>query len=249
MEEEKKDTDLKEGGDGEHQEEKSDSKETDPEVAGDLKNEDLDAVIDEILADGTPKDKDFKIKKEKYDELNEKSKLYDSFAPLLSRLNKNPELVDKILGNQEGETIENRLARLEDEKRTQRTVETRSVLKEAQRVWPDVLSRWSEMRAIVDGLEKQGVPYKNAVQRAYFAINPEAAKQEEKLVSYEQAVTARNQLGVFSSSSGATKVVRNDTSKYDVPPEDIEFGKKIGVSPELYQRHWDYIKRKGLDSL
>ena len=248
MDEENKDLKT---GEGEHQEEESASEETTDKVKEDLENssEDIDKAVDEMLADGTPKDKTFTIKKEKYDELSEKSKLYDSFSPLLSRLNKKPELVDKLLENQEGESIEQRLDRLENERRTQKATETRAVLQEATRVWPDLPKQWTAMRPLVEGLEKQGIPYKNAVQQAYFAVNPDAVKQEEKLIAFRQATEIQNSQGMFSSSSGSAKIVHNEVGKYDIPQEDIEFGKRIGVSAEMYQKHWKYIQQKGFDNL
>ena len=102
-------------------------------------------------------------------------------------------------------------------------------------------------------LEKQGLSYEDAVQRSYFAIDPDATRRAERLIKYETAVIEENNRGKFSSSSGQSKVVTDERGSTPIPDADREFMEKtkrigtgkfaIELTPELYQKHQDYLER------
>ena len=251
MEEGKKETDLK-SGDEQFQEEKpqegeSTSEETTPEVVqDDLKQKESEAIADELLSDGTPKRKEIRVKYDTFKEVNEKAKLYDSFEPLLSKLKEKPEVVDSLFEGKK-ETTEDRLTRLEEERKDDKRKEMKTVITEAITIWPDVQSRWQELRPLVEALEKQGLSYKEAFQRAYFAINPDAVRRDERLIEKKQAQDEQNRMGTFSFSSGATKVIHEDEEN-QLAPEDHEFiqimkAKGVMIDPKLYQKHAKSISR------
>ena len=199
-----------------------------------------DEKVAEMLKDGTPADKEIKVKKSKYDENADKAKLYDAFAPVLDRLQKNPDILDKLVKHEDGETVEARIKRLEQDRINDKRKETEIVLRNAITVWPDFNKFWNQVRPIADSLEKQGTSYVEAIQRAYFAVNPDAASQDNRLV--EQAHQMQNAQGTFASSMGVTKVVQDKKDAYPMTEEDKEMAKALGLTPELYAKHADHLK-------
>ena len=74
-------------------------------------NEDLSAKADKLL-DGTSKDKNFTIPKKKYDEIKARADLYETHAPLLDKVLKDPDLVESLLETQEKDNLEDRVKEL-----------------------------------------------------------------------------------------------------------------------------------------
>ena len=250
MEEQKEDKDLKQENSEDVKEEESASEESSSEETP-LKNTEeeekveepsKDEQVEEMLADGTPAQKKITIKKEKYDELAEKSELYEKFTPLLSKLNENPEVVEKIMGGEGKETIEERVKRIEDKDKENKRIELRNSLSRAVDVWPDFRNHWNQIQPIMASLEKQGVSISEAIQRAYYAVNPDAAAKEQRLVQEGQNQEAQNKLGINSSSAGsASKTVHQDT-EIQVSDEDREFARLAGIPLELYKKHQKHIE-------
>jgi putative heme iron utilization protein len=240
MEEENKE-DLKEEQEGTPDEDESSSEENPSKVEGDLKNDEDDAstVADELLKDGTGVDKKINVNKRKYDENAEKAKLYDSFNPLLAKLNQNPDLVDQIMDNKGGESVEDRVKRLEEREATAKRGETKAVITEAVKTWPNFKEQWGEIQPIVKSLESMGVPYAQAVQRGYFAINPDAARESARLAEQHNANMMQNQAGTMGSSGGASKQVHEDIGQID--SHTIEMAHRAGVDPKLYKKHEKHI--------
>src|SRR3990167_11147485 len=211
-EEENKDVNTEETGEESSASEETTSEES--ESADDSTGEDAiestddqaEEIAEGLLTDGTPRDKEIRVKKTKYDEQAEKAKLYDSFSPLLSRLNKNPEVLDRLLEDKK-ETLEQRVHRLEDEKKVVKQAETKNVITQAVKTWSDFREKWDDIRPIVTSLENRGISYAEAVQRAYFAVSPEAVQDEARLVSMRQAETVRNKFGKTKCSGTKGKVV------------------------------------------
>ena len=199
-----------------------------------------DEKVAEMLKDGTPADKEIKVKKSKYDENADKAKLYDAFAPVLDKLQKNPDILDKLVKDKDGETVEARIKRLEQSRIEDKRKETEIVLRNAITVWPDFHKSWNQVRPIADSLEKQGTSYTEAIQRAYFAVNPDAASQDNRLV--DQAQQMQNAQGTFASSIGATKVVQEKSEGYPMSEEDKETARAMGIKPELYAKHANHLK-------
>ena len=200
--------------------------------------------VKEMLKDGTPVDKDIIVKKDKYDENADKAKLYDGFAPILKKLQDNPDILDKLTTDEDGETIEGRMDRLEQDRRDDKRKETERVLKNAITVWPQFRKSWTEVKPIADSLEKQGVSYEEAIQRAYFAINPEEAEQSGRLV--EKATQIQNKEGTFSSTQGSSKVIHENKGSYELTAGDKEIARILGNDEKLYQKHADLLKALNL---
>ena len=217
----------------EESEEKSDDVDSEGEESSESK-------VEEMLSDGTPADKDFKIKKSKYDEISEKSKLYDELSPLLAKLNQNPDVIDKIMSSDdEGETVEQRLERLERDQKAKERDELRTTLSDAVNLWPDFHDKWSEIKPMFRQLEKQGLDKREALQRAYFAVNPEAVAQQQRLTAQQ----LQNQKGKTSSSGGAVNKIVQERGSYTMTAEDKEIARQMGISEEAYQKHAKHISR------
>src|SRR3990167_8389554 len=71
-------------------------------------------AVDELLADGTSDKKEVRIPYKKFQETNEKAKLFEQFSPLLSKLQENPELIDKVMKGESKDSLEAKVARLEE---------------------------------------------------------------------------------------------------------------------------------------
>lgn len=221
-------------------------------VSEDVQNtseEETDKAVEELLGDGTTTKKEVRIPYDKFEKLNEKSKLYDSFSPLLVKLNQKPDLVDKLLESDKGETLEQRLSNLEEERKTQKRAEIKQVIGSAIKTWPDFKDKYNEIKPIVFALEKQGMSYEEAIQRAYFAVNPEAAQKNLRLVTEGQTKEAYRSVGKISSSVGASKVIHQPLDDFELSDSDREFAQKTNISPELYKKHWKYLEEKGLTNL
>lgn len=202
-------------------------------------------VVEQLLADQTPRKKTVPLEYERFQEINEKSKLFDQFAPLLSKIQQNPAVIDQLAKNTT-ETIDQKVARIEAELKAQKRAELKKVILDAAVVWPDFTEKWDEMRPLVESLEKRGLSTRDAVQRVYFAVNPDAAKQEGRLIEHK-AQEAENRLGTFSSGGS---VVRTPTTEETYPLDDAdkEFisvmrGKGIVLDEKLYAKHADSIKK------
>lgn len=193
--------------------------------------------VEEMLADGTQAKKVVTIPYDKFKEVNEESKLYKKFQPLLAKLK--PDQVEKILELKDDETVEQRITRLEEELKGKRRGELKSALMDAIDLWgKDFKNRWQDISPIVSSLEKQGIEIKDAIQRAYFAVNPEVLK-DKKLV--EQAKIVQNNQGKVSSGGGFSKNTQQ-IEELDLPAEDMEVAKLLNIDPNLYKKHWDKVK-------
>lgn len=259
MNEEKKDVKKEEK---ESSGDSSDSKKTSDNVSEDVKNaqeeessekheeevsednDEKERIVEELLSDKTSPKKEVKIRYDKFTEINEKSKLYDSFSPLLAKMKDDPEAAKKLLGIEgEKETIEKRVARLEEEIRDGQRKELKSALMEAISLWPDIKEKWNELRPIVTALEKQGISSRNAIQRAYFAIHPDAAKKEERLVQEQIAREVLNRQGAFASPRSYSRVVQERDEEVTLSDADIEFARAMNIDLKLYKKHSEWVKK------
>lgn len=235
------------------QEEQSASEQIDEESTEDLENtrdedeqtdsEDEDALsveqqADELLSDGTPVNKDVRIKKDKYDLLNQQSQLYEKFAPVLAKLQDNPESLEKLLETDAGATVEDRVKELESRLIEQEKRQTKEVVMKAIETWPDFRDKYGDMKPIIAQLEKQGVTTESAFERAYFAVNPDADKSKR----IAQAQDVENGRGTSSSSSSASKTVYDEPrGSYQMTADDMEVARQLGIDPKLYAKHAEHI--------
>jgi hypothetical protein len=206
-----------------------------------LQTTEADVTAEDLLADGTSRRKKVTIPFDKFEENNEKAKLYDAFAPLLSKLNQNPDAVDQLLHSETNESLEERLARLEEQTKEKQRMEIKAVVTDALQTWPDFKNHWESVRPIAENLEKQGISYREAIQRAYFAVNPDAVDHDKRLLQQYTVQQIQNQRGTMQAGSGQAKVVSNDES--DISAVDKEFAQKAGIPLDLYKKHKDFIAK------
>lgn len=207
-------------------------------------------TAEDLLHDGTPKDKDIRISKKKFDELNEKSKLYEASAPALALLQKDSDALKKLTKDEEGEELsplEQRIAAIEESQKAEKRKVMTDAVNRAIETWPDFTDKWNEVKPIADSLEKQGLSYAEALQRAYFAINPDAAQENKKLLAEYQLRQHENNAGKVSGGASVSK--RDFDATIELSPDDKQMAQSLGMSEDMYRKHWDYIKEKGLDRL
>ena len=250
MTEENKDTqDLKQGDDQSESQDSLDSEVVEnteqeeveeKEESVDVEGESPEDVADQLLNDGTPKNKSVSVPYDKFQSINEKSKLFEQFSPVLSKLKDRPEVVDDLLKSDKDTPIEERLSQLEERLKTQERDEMRGVITEAISTWGDFRDNWSEIQPLVSGLTKSGLSYRDAVQRAYFAVNPEAAKSGNRLIAQKKV----NAKGTFSSSTGAqAPVTHEESDEVELTEREHELAQKAGVDPKLYAKHRDFLRK------
>lgn len=197
------------------------------------------------LADGTDPKKKIEVPKDKFDDLNEKAKLLEQFAPLLAKLKADPTLVDKLMaGDNPDLSIQQRLDKLEAGIAAEKRNEVKSVITKAIQTWPDFKDNWEAIKPILSGLEASGIPYTEAVQRAYFAVRPDAIKENKRLVESAAAREIEKQRGK-GSMGGGSGPIEGDTSgdEYELNEQDKEFAAKTGLDPKLYSKHAEFIDR------
>lgn len=207
--------------------------------------------VDEILADGTKTSKEVKVPYDKFKTLNEQSKLLGELAPFIERLKSHPDsqkIIDDVMKGDTRDDIESRMARIEADIQSKKRTEMEETITQAVSLWPDFKDSWPKMRPLVEGLEKGGTPYREAVQRSYFAVNPEAVKKNERLLAIQQ----ENTRGVFTTGGGvAARTVHEEApvkDAYQLTESDkeflnTEFAKNMGLTPALYQKHSGYLKK------
>ena len=238
--EEKKDLkqeDAEESTEEESTPETSEEKETlkneETEETTEESEESSEEKVEELLKDGTPANKRVTIPKDKLDNLTADSKLFEQFKPLLSKLQENPDVVEKVMGKDAGESAETRITRLEEADKAKKRDELRGALTKAVEVWKDFTKHWSDVRPIMESLERRGTSVEEAMQRAYYSVNPDALKQEERLVNMKGAQEIQNDQGKTSSGGGIGKKVVQE-STVELSAEDAEFARLAGIDPKLY---------------
>lgn len=217
------------------------------ELEGDA-GADADALLGadgKKLADGTDPKKKIEVPKDKFDDLNEKAKLLEQFGPLLAKLKADPALVDKLMaGDNPDESIQQRLEKLENGIAATKREQVKSVITKAIQTWPDFKDNWDAIKPLLTGLEATGIPYAEAVQRAYFAVKPDAIKENKRLVESAQARELEKQRGKGSMGGGGAPIVGEaDDEAYTLNDADKEFATKTGLDPKLYSKHAEWIDR------
>ncbi len=104
---------------------------------------------------------------------------------------------------------------------------------------------WPEIQPITESLVKSGVPYKDALRRGYFAINPEAAAAEKDRVTREGA----NVLGTFSTAPTHSTTAAQIKDAPKITEGEKHMAKIFGKTEEEYgsmmERHRGHLKSTG----
>lgn len=212
-------------------------------------------VADDLLSDGTPASKDISIKKTKFDDLSDKAKLFEQYAPTLAKLHEkvkdDPTLLDKILDTPEKGDLGERLAGLEKELDDRKRKETKSVLTQAIEMWQkEFTDHWKEIQPLTAELEKTGYTYREALQRATYAINPELLKNEKRLIRDREARDYENNQGKQAGGgSGGHAVHDGGKDDYNTTDGDKMWAAKYNVDLKLYKTGAKFLKDKGFDQL
>ena len=201
------------------------------------------------------------VDKERFDDRNDKAKLYEAFAPIIDKVKDNPELVSKLLETDKKGSLEDRVAQMEEERRTTKRRELKNAVENALSKWKQFSDDWSEISDQVDLLMRRGVGAEDAIRRSYLALHPEEAQAEAERVAHDNA----NLVGQFSfGGARSPNIIQN--KKVDVGLNEREkivaqdlMGKDYGggfvpiKSEEDYARllakHKDHLRARGFYDL
>lgn len=178
-----------------------------------------DSSQEELLSDGTSRNKKISVDYEKFQEMNTKAKKLDELQKRHTNL---------------GTNVEERITKLEADKNKEREKITSTVLKKAIDQWGTRFrEKWSVIKPRIVALEANGVPYDEAVETAYFSIDPEAAKSGERIA--ERA----NEQGVMTSSNRQRSPVRAE----EIDKDQNEVYQLAGLTKERVKK----LKESGYD--
>lgn len=208
------------------------------DTAGDgLKNQGTKEKAEKLL-DGTDPNKKITVNKQGYDERNDKAKLYESFAPIIDEVLKDPEIVKRFAEKKE-ETVEDRITRLEAEQKSSKRVEMKEAVTAALERFKGFESSWDEVRPIAESLMKQGYSAKEAMRRGYLAVHPEEAGAEQERIAHD----AQNREGSFSSSGSYPTRPDKIKSASDLSKEDVVIADRlIRQGAPHVKSHEDFAK-------
>jgi len=225
-----------------------------PEGTGDLPNPQTPPVgsepvktpeeLAEELLKNPPKDKRI-VDVDRFNDLNEKAKLYETHAPLLDKILKDPELVEQLLETKEKGDLASRVAKMEEERNTEKRNELRSAVVEALSKWPGLEKDWTEISEDVTRLARKGLSYRDALRRSYLALHPEEAQAEAERVARENA----NVLGKFQTSVSYSPKIKIESSETELTPGEQQIAKALGKTEKEYgallKKHEAHMKAKG----
>ena len=239
---ENKDEDLKPKGD-ESPENESNSENT--QKAGDgLKDqkEDDPSKKADLLLDGTERNKTITIKKKTYDDHSAKAKLYETFAPLLDKVLKDPESVEEYLKTKDKGDLESRLSAIEEDRKIVKRAELKRAITEAINHYPDFEKSWEEVEPVMQALIGKGYSYSDAISRAFIAIHPEVAEAEKERIASE----GLNKEGSFSFGGNPPKIkIQSDTK---LTNDDKKIARIFGIKEDAYakmmEKHKEWADKK-----
>lgn len=233
----------------------------DSTVSEDVKNTGEETKVEKVSPEdkaNTLIQKDEKrilVDKDRFDDRNEKAKLAETFAPVIDKLKDDPDLVKQILGTKGKDSLEDRVAQMENERKDTKRRELTEAVTEAITKWSSFEKDWSDLEPQVEMLTKRGVGVKDAIRRSFLALHPEEAEAESKRMAQENA----NISGQFPSSTGHTPVVVNTTESPQLNEREQKVAKDlIGKSMDGWtgfksaeeyatalEKNKEYLKAKG----
>lgn len=134
------------------------------------------------------------VDQDRFNEINDQSKLYKVFAPIIDKVKGDPELVSKILGTNDKNSLRDRVAQLESEKKNEKERELEKALGATLSKWPDFEKDWPKLRKQVEILS-QDMPVEEAMKRSYLALHPEEMMKEAQRMAQEKVNLAGTFLG------------------------------------------------------
>ena len=203
-------------------------------------------LADELLNQGREGKQRRIVDTEKFNEINDKAKAYDAFAPAIDKLKGNPELIDELLETKKKGDLETRVARMEADQKEAKRNEMRGALTEALSKWPNFGNEWGEISEDVEKFMKKGYSARDAMSRFYIALHPEAAQAEAERIAKENALS----LGKYSSSNSfAPKIKIQPSNEVELTPGERQVAKSLGKSEAEYaallEKHKSHMKARG----
>ena len=224
-------------------EEKSAPEETTPTVSEDVKTpeEQTPAQKAEALLDNKRV-----VDAKRFNEINDKAKMYDTHALLLDKVLKNPDLVEELLETKKKGALEEQVAQLVEERKVEKRNEIRTALTSALSKWPNLANEWAEIQPMVDMLYKQkGLPYEEAIRRSYIAEHPEVAQEESQRIASE----ALNRRGALSGGGSNPPEVAKVKTGRELNTGEQRVARAYGKSDEEYagllQKHDSWLRQAG----
>ena len=182
------------------------------------------------------------VDKSRFNDRNDKAKLYEIFAPIIDKVKDNPELVENILKTKEKGSLEDRVAQMEEDRKSEKRKEANQAVIDALKRWPTLKQDWPEMKEQVDTLAKK-LSFAEAIRRSYIALHPEEALKESERITRENA----NALGEHQSGSGHSphidfhKKEESLNERERIVAHDL-LGKDFGNGQVLIKSEEDYAK-------
>lgn len=224
----------------------------------DKPKEDKKPTADDLLRD----DKRILVDRDRFNDRNDKAKIYEAFAPIIDKLKDNPEAVEKLLEVDKKGSLEERVAQMEEERRMSKQAEMTGAVNDALSKWEDFHKDFPAIKAQVKLLvENHGLSFREAIRRSYFAYKPELALAEAR----DFAKEGFNAGGQFQSGGGMSPKIKSDDKEapklneremkvaQDLLGKDFGGGKVLVKSAEDYakliEKHKDYLKSKGFYDL
>ena len=199
---------------------------------------------EEIAKELLAQDKRILVDKDRFNEINDQSKLYKTFAPVIEKIKDKPELVEKLLEIKEKGSLEDRVAQMEGDRKAEKRRELTEAVKEALSKWKGFADEWSEIQDQVDMLSRRGVPVRDAIRRSYIALHPEAAEEEARVMAEENV----KGMGQFQpGGSRAPNVVLNKKEEFSLNERQSKvaqdlLGKDFGGGQVFVKSAEDYAK-------
>lgn len=200
------------------------------------------------------------VDKDRFNDRNDKAKLYETFAPLIDKIKDKPELVEELLEIKKKGSLEERVLQMEEERKTEKRRELTVAVTDALSKWQGFEKDWPEIQDQVENLFKRGLPFKEAIRRSYLALHPEEAENEAKRIAQENV----NAEGIYSSSFSRAPQTYKEKKETKLNEREKKvaqdlLGKDFGggfipIKSEedyarLLEKHKDHLRAKGFYDL
>ncbi len=197
------------------------------------------------------------VDKDRFNDRNDKAKLYEAFAPIIDKVKDNPDLVNKLLDTDKKGTLEDRVAQMETDKKSEKQREYKEAVTDALSKWSTFEKDWPELRDQVEMLVKNnGLKVKDAIRRSFLALHPEEAQAESKRMASENA----NTLGEFKSGGSQVPKPEGQEEETNLNEREVKVAESLigkdfggGFVPikskadyaKLLEKHKDHMKATG----
>ena len=204
---------------------------------------DIGKKADELLSNPPiPKDKRV-VDADRFNEMNDKAKAFDAFAPIADKIKDKPEIIDNLLKFQ---GLEKKVTDIEEEAKARKRSELKDAVSYALGNWPGFESDWNEIREDTERLMKRGLNAKDAMRRSYLAMHPEAVQAEAERMAKEHG----NRQGEFQGGGGyVPKPKLKNESVRELTPGERAMAQKLGKSEEEYgqllNKHEGWLRARG----